>query len=179
MEETLHSYAWAVIVQNHSSWSLMCHCPVATNALLSGVSYCFVVDIHLGNAFSHTLSRYDIEPLLNPCWCTSTMAPFFVGTMRAGTAIKSWGRLNDFTPGCGIHQRPPQHMGPMWYLCQNFRRWREFIYLFPTKQSNFVSYKYRLNLHVHCWQITKLIGENIVQFQPYIHCNIFIRFRHK
>lgn len=103
----------------------------------------------------------------------------FVGTMRAGTAIKSWGRLNDCTPGCGIHQRPPQHMGPVWYLCQNFRRWREFIYLFPTKQSNFVSYKYRLNLHVHCWQITKLIGENIVQFQPYIHCNIFIRFRHK
>lgn len=44
--------------------------------------------------------------------------------MRAGTAIKSWGRLNDCSPGCGIHQRPPQHMGPTWYLCQNFRRWR-------------------------------------------------------
>lgn len=63
-------------------------------------------------------------------------------------AGKSWGRLNDWSLGCGIHQRPPQHMGPVTYLCQNTKRWTESIYLFPTKQSNFVSCKYTLNLHV-------------------------------
>lgn len=38
-----------------------------------------VVDVHLGNGFSYTFSRHDIEPLLNPCWCTSIMAPILSG----------------------------------------------------------------------------------------------------
>lgn len=34
-------------------------------------------------------------------------------------------------------------------FCHNLKRWTESIYLFPTKQPNFASCKYRLNLHVH------------------------------